>query len=141
MTGDEWENVARFLLRHTVNFVDSELVKTDEDKKEFDLALRILAEEGSVDGEGRKQIADAYEKPAKDRDVFYQQQGNMEDKIEARDGIIVGLREQLVDSLDSHVCGEGSVQLQEKLKAAGRKAEEAEEKAGEKRNAWVEKEA
>jgi len=49
MTADDWECVARFLLKHTVNFVDSELGETDKDIKEFDPVLRILSEEGSVD--------------------------------------------------------------------------------------------
>jgi len=38
---------------HTVNFVDSELVETDEEMKEVDLVLRILGEDGSENGEGR----------------------------------------------------------------------------------------
>jgi len=41
MTGDEWEDIGRFLLTHTVNPLDSELVETDEDMKVFDLILRF----------------------------------------------------------------------------------------------------
>ena len=117
MTAGEWENVARFLLTHTVNFVDSsphdiksnrcidfktkknfvdsELVETDEEMKEFDLWLRIPDEEGSVDGEGRQAISDAFRKLAKERDDSYQQQDDVKDKLEARDGIITGLQQRL----------------------------------------------
>ena len=82
MTGDEWE-VARFLLTHTVGFIDSELVETDWEMKRFDLMLRILGEGGSVYGEGRKRIANAYEKFARDRDEVHQQQDDVEDMLEA----------------------------------------------------------
>jgi len=75
--------------------VDSELVETEGDMKEFDLGLRILGEDGSVDGEDRKRISDAYMKLARDRDESYQQQDDVEDKLEARDRIITGLKEQL----------------------------------------------
>jgi len=95
MTGDEWEEVARFLLMHMVDFVDSELVETDEDMKKFDLILSILGEDGSVDGEGRKRISDAYLKLARDRDESYQQQDDVEGKLEARDRMIAGLKEEL----------------------------------------------
>jgi len=63
--------------------------------KEFDLMLRIIGEDGSVDGQGRKRIPDAYEKLARDRDEFHGQQNDVEDKLEARDRLIAGLREGL----------------------------------------------
>jgi len=62
--GGEREKVARFLLIHTVNFVDSELVETDEEMKEFDLVLRILGEEGSENREDRQAISNAFQKLA-----------------------------------------------------------------------------
>jgi len=71
MKGWEWQIVADFLLRHTVNFVGSELVETGDDMKEFDLMLRILGEDGSVDGEGQRRISDAYMKLAWQMDKFH----------------------------------------------------------------------
>jgi len=38
----EWEDVAGFLLTHTVAFVDSELVETEKFMQGFDLILRII---------------------------------------------------------------------------------------------------
>ena len=58
--GWEWRIFAGFLLLNTVNFVESELVETDDAMKRFDLILRILGEDGSVDVEGQRKIADAY---------------------------------------------------------------------------------
>jgi len=149
MTGDEWEEVARFLLTYTVNIVNSELVETDGDMKILDLILRILGEDGSVDGEGRKRISDAYLKLARDRDESYQQQDDVEDKLEARDGMIVGLREQLAElttrkdssELEKRLAdqtrsvamlAENGVWMKEMLQVAERRAEKAEEKAEEK---------
>jgi len=60
MTGEEWEDVAGFLLRHTVGFVDSELLETEQTMQEFELMIRILGEDRSVDGEGRDKISDTY---------------------------------------------------------------------------------
>jgi len=57
MTEYEWKDVAEFLLSHTVSFVDSELLGGDLDMEEFDLRLRILGEDRSVDGEGRRAIS------------------------------------------------------------------------------------
>jgi len=157
MTGKEWEKVARFLLTHTVDFVDSELVETDWEMKKFDLMLRILGEDGSVDGEGQKRIADAYEKLARDRNEFHLQQDNVEDKLEARDCLIVGLKEELKglsmrrdsSNLEKLLADKTLTiamfvaqadRLDEKKKAAEQRADEAEEKAEEKWRAWVEKE-
>jgi len=153
----EWKFVAECLLMFTVNFVESELVETDEDIKRFDLMIRILGEDGSVDGEGLQRIADAFTKLERQMGKFYQQQDDADDNLKARDGIIAGLREQLAqlsDRKDSSELekqladqthsiakfAENGVWLQEKLKAAERKAEEAEEKEGEKWKAWAEKE-
>jgi len=78
MTAGEWENLVIFLLTHTVNFVDSGLVETDEEMKGFDLVIRILAEEGSKKGEGRQAISDAFRQLAKPRDNFHQQQEDVD---------------------------------------------------------------
>jgi len=158
MTWDEWRDVAIFLLTYTVNFLESELVETDTDMKKFDLILRILGEDGSVDGEGRKGIADAYEKLASDRDEFHEQQNDVEDKLEARDRFIAGFREELKSLTKKRDSSELELlvatktlmidmfvaqadRMEEKLKAAERKAEEAEKEAEEKWRAWAEKEA
>jgi len=88
MTEYEWKNVADFLIAYTVSFVDSELLRGDQEMKEFDLMLRIIGESGAVDGEGQKRSADAYEKLARDRGEFHGQQDDVEDKLEARDRLI-----------------------------------------------------
>jgi len=62
MTKWDWEIVAEFLLIFTVNFVESELVETDVAMQRFDLIIRILDKDESVDSEGRKRIADAFMK-------------------------------------------------------------------------------
>ena len=57
---EEWEEVARFLLTNTFNFVDDKLVEGTSEMKEYDLLLRILGEDGSVDGGGRRAISKAF---------------------------------------------------------------------------------
>jgi len=44
----QWDEVARLLLPHTANPVDSEVMETDEKMQEFDLVVRILGEDGRV---------------------------------------------------------------------------------------------
>ena len=85
-------------------------METDEEMKQFDLVLKILGEERSVDGEGQQAISDAFQKLAKERDNFHQQQDNVEDMLEARDGIIAGLRERLI----TLTTGEASSELEKK---------------------------
>jgi len=137
--GWEWRIVAEILLTNMVKFVESELFETDEAMKRFDLMLRILGVDGSVDGEGQRNIIDAYM------------------RLNHGD-LITGLREQLAQlatrkdsselekqlAVQAHsiaMFAENGVWLQEKLKAAERKVEEAEVKAQEKWKAWAEKEA
>jgi len=158
MTEHGWKDVAEFLLLHTVRLVNSVLLSGHSDMQEFNLMLRILGEDGNVNGEGRKRIANAYEKLARDREEVYQQQDDVEDKLEARDRLIAGLREELRsltkkrDSSDLELLLAYKTlmidmlvaqadRMEEKLKAAERKAEEAEKGAEEKWRAWAEKEA
>ena len=69
--------VAEFLLMFTVNFVESELLETDDVvKKRFDLMMRILDEDGSVNSEGKKRIADAYMDLERRMGKFYQRPDN-----------------------------------------------------------------
>jgi len=91
LTVDEWEEVARFLLIHTVDLVSSELVESDPEMQQFDLVVRILGEDGSVDGEGREAMSKTFHNLGRERDKVHQQQDDMEDMLEAQDGIITGL--------------------------------------------------
>jgi len=47
----------------THGHVGSELVETEEEMKQFDLILRILTEDGSMDSKGRRLIFSTYSKP------------------------------------------------------------------------------
>lgn len=121
--------------------MESGLVGTDEEMKEFDLVLRILGEEGSVDGEGRQVISEAFRKFANRRDNFHQQQDYVEDKLEAfLGGIMAGLRERLTNFTTREaspelkkkaaeqtyaviICAEQTVKMMEMLQVAERRAE------------------
>ena len=133
-------------------------MESDPEMQQFDLVIRILGENGSVDGEGQEGMSKVFHNLGWERDRVYQQQDDVEDKLKARDGIIAGLREQLAQlatrkdssELEKQLAdqthsiamfAENGVWLQEKLKAAERKAREAEEKAEEKWKAWAEKES
>jgi len=154
----EWKFVAKMLLKFTVNLVESELVETEDSMKEFDLMIRILGEDGSTEGEGLMKIMYAFGRVERELDKYRQQHDDADVSLEARDGIIAGLKEQLAqlsvrkDSSElekqladrTHeiaILAENGVWLQEKVKTAERKVEEAEEKAEEKWKAWAEKEA
>lgn len=71
------------------------MVETDEKMKQVALVIRILSEEGSVDGEGGQTISDAFRTLAKQRDDFHQRQDNVKNKLEAQDWIIAGLWGQI----------------------------------------------
>jgi len=154
----EWKFVAKMLLKFTVNLVESELVETEDSMKEFDLMIRILGEDGSTEGEGLMRILYAFAKVERELDKYRQQHDDADAILEARDGIIAGLREQLAqlsvrkDSSElekqladqTHnltILAENAVRVKERLTATERKVEEAEEKAEEKWRAWAEKEA
>ena len=157
LTEDEWKDIAEFLLSHTVDLVDSELLEGDIQMKQFDLALRILGEDGSVDGEGRRAISKAFWNLAVERDDSCGRQDDVDDKLEARDKMIAGLRgqlaevttrkdsseleKQLTDQTYSIVLlAEDGMRMKEELQIAEQKVEEAEEKTEEKWRAWAEKE-
>jgi len=91
----EWKFIAQILLKCTVSFVESELVETEDDMKEFDLMIRILGKDGSMENEGLMRIVKAFSILERQIVKFYQQQDDANDILEARDGIITGLKEQL----------------------------------------------
>jgi len=151
MTEYEWKDFANFLLSHTVSFVDSELLVEVNDMKEFDLVLTILGKDGSVDRAGRRAISKAFWKLKMERHDFHQQD-DIDDKLEARDGMVAGLKERiefLTTGRDSSelkkklpaqthavtILVEQAVQWKEEVQAATRKVEEAEGKW----KAWAEK--
>ena len=151
MMAGEWEDVAGFLLTHAAVFVDSELVESEQSLPEFDLILRILGEDGSVDWEDRDKISDAYFDAQRELGEFQRKQDKTEDKLEARDKLITGHGAELQslterrDTSDLELLLTVKTQmidmfvaqadrLKEKLEAAERKAEE-------KWKAWAEKEA
>jgi len=154
----EWKFVAKMLLKFTVNLVDSELVETEDSMKEFDLMIRILGEDGSMDGEGLMRITYAFMRVERELDKYRRQHDNADASLKVRDGIIAGLKEQIAQLSvrkgsselekqladrphDLTILAENAVRVKEKLTIAERKAGVAEEKAEEKWRAWAEKDA
>jgi len=62
--------------------------------KEFDMILRIIGDDGSIEGTGRHAISQAPEFGAEWEDAA-RVQDEYEDKLEAKDRIITGCKEQL----------------------------------------------
>jgi len=134
MRGWEWRHVAEFLLMYTVNFVESELVETNDDMKRFDLMIRILGEDGRVNSEGITRIADAFMKLGQQMGKFIQRQDDIDADLEARNGMMgansraygqegflqVRKAASTSASLSSHVGGEWNA---DKGEAAGCGAE------------------
>ena len=73
LTADEWEEIARFLLTHTAEFVAPELLGSHPEMQQFDLVIRILGEDGSVDGEGREAMSNAFHNLGREMDLVHQQ--------------------------------------------------------------------
>jgi len=154
----EWKFAAKILLKFTVNLMDSELVETEDSMKEFDLMIRILGEDRSTDGDGLMRITYAFMRVERELDKYRRQHDDADASLEARDGIIARLKEQIAQlsvrknssklekqladrTHDLTILAEMVVQVNEMLTIANQKAEEAEEKAEEKWRAWAEKEA
>jgi len=99
-----------------------------------------------VDGEDRQAISDTFQKFAKERDDSHRRRGDVGDNLEAPDGIIAGLREQITGkgtelekklAEQTHVVAifaEQAVQMKERLQVAERKAGEAEEQRRQRRS-------
>ena len=155
---NEWKGIAEFLLSYIVDFVGSELLEGDVQFKQFDLALRILGEDGSLDGEGRRAISKAFWNLDVEKNNSNGQQDDVDDRFEAREGMIAVPREQLAElttrknsseleeqlAYQTHsvvLITENGMQMKEKLQVAERKAEKAEENPEEKWGAWAEQEA
>jgi len=92
----EWQFVAQILLKCTVHFVESELVETEDDMKEYDLIIRILGEDGSVKGESVMKIVNVFAKLERQMEKFYQQQDDADEILMALDSTIACHKKQLV---------------------------------------------
>jgi len=101
MRADDRVVFARFLLLHTVDFVDSALVETNEEIKQFNLICTANSLGGWKCG-WRRLTRNMRRMPklARQMDKFYQRQDDvevmLEVMLEARDGIIAKLREGLI---------------------------------------------